>query len=361
MPPQPYRLILTGLGNVGRNFLRILQTQADVLRDRYGVQFIVVGAADSTGAAVNPNGINIADAFNLKQNRQPIAALPSAGRLGMTGLQLVQTLEADCVLEATPVNLQHGQPGLDIARTALQRNMNCVLANKGPLALAYQELAALSDLSPSPLHPLTSSPMLRFSACVGGALPTINIGWRDLAGARITRIEAMVNGTCQGILRMMETGVAFEDALAEMQARGIVEADPSLDIDGWDEAVKLVIIANAVLRRPTTLQDVTVSGIRHVTQADLQQAKAHNERLVLLGTAEPHTGDFKLDVRVVSLPLTHPLARMSGDEMGVVYETDIAGTICATSAETDATPTAAAMLRDVLEVFGSTDGKRING
>jgi homoserine dehydrogenase len=151
---------------------------------------------------------------------------------------------------------------------------------------------------------------------------------------------------------MMETGATFEAALAEMQARGIVEADPSLDIDGWDEAVKLVIIANAVLGRPTTLSDVSVSGIRHVTQSHLQHAKAHGERLVLLGTAEPHNGDYALDVRVVSLPLEHSLARMSGDEMGVVYETDIAGTICATSAETDATPTAAAMLRDVLEIAG---------
>jgi homoserine dehydrogenase len=151
---------------------------------------------------------------------------------------------------------------------------------------------------------------------------------------------------------MMETGATFEAALAEMQARGIVEADPSLDIDGWDEAVKLVIIANAVLGRPTTLSDVSVSGIRHVTQSHLQHAKARGERLVLLGTAEPHRGDYALDVRVVPLPLEHSLARMSGDEMGVVYETDIAGTICATSTETDATPTAAAMLRDVLEIAG---------
>ena len=356
---KQHRLILTGLGNVGRNFLRILQTQADVLRDRHSAQFIVVGAADSTGAAVDPNGIDLAAAYQLKQNRQSIAALPGTGRLGLTALALVQELEADFVLEATPVNLQHGQPGLNIARTALQRGMHCVLANKGPLALAYQELAAMSDLSPtpnpSPVRTGEGRPHLRFSACVGGALPTINIGWRDLAGARITRVQAMVNGTCQGILRMMETGVSFEAALAEMQTRGIVEADPSLDIDGWDEAVKLVIIANAVLRRPTTLQDLTVSGIRHITQSDLQQAKTNNERLVLLGTAEPHNGDYTLDVRVVPLPMAHPLARMSGEEMGVVYETDIAGTICATSTETDATPTAAAMLRDVLEIV------RVNG
>jgi homoserine dehydrogenase len=189
---------------------------------------------------------------------------------------------------------------------------------------------------------------MRYSACVGGALPTINIGVRDLAGARVLKVEAMVNGTCQGILRQMESGVSFEDALAEMQRRGVVEADPSLDIDGWDEAVKLVIIANAVLRRPTTITDVRVSGIRGLTAADLRAAEARGERYVLLGSAEPAGDDWALSVAAVPLPQAHPLARMSGDEMGIVYHTDISGVLSATALETDAMPTAAAMLRDLV-------------
>lgn len=340
---KTYRLILTGLGNVGRNMLKILDTQADVLRERYGVQFSVVGVADSTGAAINKNGLDVVAMHAIKANRNPISSLPAFGRPGMSGLEVVQQVEADILLEATPVDLKTGQPGLDIVRAAQQKGMHCVLANKGPLALAFQELAAAAAQGRG---------QLRFSGCVGGALPTINIGMRDLAGARITKVEAMVNGTCQGILRLMEDGQTFEQALTEMQRRGVVEPDPSLDIDGWDEAVKLVIIANAVLRRPTQLSDLTVKGIRDLTQNDLRAAAKRGERTVLLGLAEraSERDDWRLSVAPVPLPLSHPLARMTGDEMGVVYHTDISGTLHATALETEATPTAAAMLRDVLTI-----------
>lgn len=332
------RLLLCGMGNVHRSFLRILETNGDVLRDRHGVQFIVVGATDSGGAVFDDGGLDAQMILQAKAAGRSVATLPG-GRVGLGGAALLDEVRADMLLEATTVSLRDGQPGLDAVRAALRRGLPVVLANKGPLALAYPELEALAR---------ARGVGLRFSACVGGALPTINIGVRDLAGARVTRVEAMVNGTCQGILRLMETGRTFAQALAEMQSRGIVEADPSLDIDGWDAAAKLTIIANAVLRRPTTIADVQVTGIRSITLDDLRAADARGERIVLLGIAEPAAADWSLRVAPVSVPRTHPMARLSGDEMGVVYHTDISGVISAAVLETDAMPTAAAMLRDVL-------------
>jgi homoserine dehydrogenase len=347
MRENTFRLAICGLGNVGRNLARILQTQRALLRERYRLNLIVVGAADSTGAAIDPGGLDLEAIVSAKSARQSVGSLAGVGRPGISALAMSRQVEADIVCEATPVDLKTGQPGLDIARAALTRGVHCVLANKGPLALAYPELAALSDLSGD-----RAKPMMRFSGCVGGALPTINIGTRDLSPARITRVEAMVNGTCQGILRLMESGQSFAAALGEMQRRGVVEPDPSLDIDGWDEAVKLVIIANAVLRRPTTIADIAVTGIRALTLDDLRAADARGERIVLLGSADPagDGGDWALTVAPVALPKTHPLARMSADEMGVVYHTDISGTLTATAEEVDATPTAAAMLRDIIEI-----------
>jgi homoserine dehydrogenase len=207
------------------------------------------------------------------------------------------------------------------------------------------------EVSAQPSSPGSRHPALRFSACCGGAMPTINIGWRDLIGCRIERVEAVLNGTTQGILRMMEQGGDYAEALAEMQRRGNAETDPSLDVEGWDSANKLVILANAVLGRPTTLADVEVEGITQLTAEKLREALAHNARVVLLCLAEPFDGDYRLSVRPVALPLDHPLARMSGDEMGVVYHTDIAGRASATSLEHGPLPTAAAMLRDALEII----------
>ncbi len=335
------RLLLCGMGNVHRNFLRILESQRALLRDRYALDLVVVGATDSGGAAFDANGLDMQAVLMAKAQGRSVASL-SGGVPGMDGCALLEAVPADLLLEATTVSLRDGQPGLDTVRAALRRSMPVVLANKGPLALAFQELENIAR---------TNGTQMRYSACVGGALPTINIGVRDLAGARVTKVESMVNGTCQGILRLMESGRGFADALAEMQRRGVVEADPSLDIDGWDAAAKLVIIANAVLRRPTTMADVRISGIRGLTLGDLRAADARGERYVLLGSAVPAGDDWVLTVEATPLPHAHPLARLSGDEMGVVYHTDISGSISAAVLETDAMPTAAAMLRDVVVMF----------
>lgn len=349
---RTYRLFLSGLGNVGRRFLTIMQSQASLLARRYGVALRLVAAADSGGAAITTDGFDPAAILALKQHGQSVAALPESGMPGISPVDVVRRIEADILLEATPVNLTTGQPGLDAVRVALQRGMHAVLANKGPLALAYAELAELSDMgegSEERGNP-RDWPALRFSACVGGALPTIAIGRRDLAGATIVRVEAVLNGTTQGILRAMEQGVSYADALAEMQRRGLAETDPSLDVEGWDAANKLTILANAVLHRPTTLADVAVRGISGLTTEDLRAALERGERIVLLCLAERQGDDFRLSVQPAPLPLAHPLARMSADEMGVVYFTDIAGRQTATTLETDPTPTAAAMLRDILDI-----------
>jgi homoserine dehydrogenase len=135
-----------------------------------------------------------------------------------------------------------------------------------------------------------------------------------------------------------------------MQRRGLAETDPTLDVDGWDAANKIIILANAVLLRPTTLADVEVQGITKLSTAELQAAAARGERIVLLCLAERSMGDFRFSVRPTALANTHPLARMGGDEMGIVYYTDIAGRLSVTSLERSPMPTAAAMLRDTIEI-----------
>src|SRR6478736_6926609 len=147
VPTKTYRLMLAGMGNVNRSFLGILQSQAALLRERYGLAFAIVGAADSGGAAIDPAGLDIAMLLAAKRAGSSIATLPGVGRAGITALDLARTLDADALLEATPVNLRDGQPGLDVVRAALGRGIACVLANKGPLALAYAELAGMSDLA----------------------------------------------------------------------------------------------------------------------------------------------------------------------------------------------------------------------
>ncbi len=358
-----YRIALVGLGNVGSAVLSILHHQEHELRKRYGVELRVTGAAELGGGAVDIAGLDLDRLLQAQREHRSIASLPGVGRPGMKGIELIEHAQPHILLEATPVNLHDAQPGLGIVTAALKRGTHVVLANKGPLTLAYDELAAMSDLGlkwgvdyQAPRDRAAGRkpwPKLRFSACVGGALPTINLGWRDLAGCRISRLEAVFNGTTQGILRAMEEGQTYGEALRDAQRRGIAEADPSLDVDGWDAACKLVIAANAVLGQPTQLADVEVEGIGSITQDTVRHAVMNNQRIVLLCLAELIGERYRLAVQPTPLPFDHPLSRLTPDEMGVVYYTDDVDRLSAASSEPGASPAAAAMVRDVLDIVRS--------
>ncbi len=344
------KTILTGVGNIGRTLLELIVADPDRLPRRYGFALHLVGVADSSGVALDPAGIDPATVADVKRRGSGVRDLP-AFRPDLDPVALAATAGYDLLLEATPTNLRDGQPGLDIVRAALRRGKHAVLASKGPLVLAFAELAALSDWADD-CSPRSARPALRFSGAVGGALPTINVGVRDLAGARIERVELVVNSTTQIILEQMAHGASFDAALAEAQRQGIVEPDPSLDVDGWDAANKLVIFANAALSQPTTLADVTVRGIREVTAAELATAWAAGGRISLVARAERQPdGRYALTVAPQALGPDHPLARLSRGEMGLVIVSDSAGRTTMSSLEDGPLGTCQAMLRDVIEIM----------
>jgi len=178
----------------------------------------------------------------------------------------------------------------------------------------------------------------------------LNIGMRDLCATTTNKVEGIFNGTTNYILTRMSEGVSYADALQHAQKVGMAEADPTLDVDGWDAACKLVIIANAVLGRPTKLGDVNVEGIRNVTQDQLQSAAARKQVIKLIARAERKGDDYELSVKPTMLDHSHPLASIGANMMAVVYETDINGRIFASIVEPDPIPTAAAVLRDIVHL-----------
>lgn len=337
------KVVLVGVGNIGRRFLQIVAEKQASLEARYAVQLILAAAVDSRGAALAESGLDINEVLRLKDRGAGVAAYPTHGISGLTAMDALGQAEADLLIELSPTNLQHGEPGLSAITWALTHGLDVVTANKGPLVLAYQRLAALAE---------EKGRSLLFSGAVAGGLPTVNIGRRDLAGARVLRVEGIFNTTTNYILsRMSEDGLSFEEALAEAQQAGVAEADPSLDVDGWDAANKLVIVANSVLGMPATLNDVSVQGIRDLQRDDLLRAQEHGRVIKLLVSAEPQAQQYKLAVRPTELPLEHPLARLSKWQMGVVYTTDTMGAITAVIEDEGTSATAAAVLRDVIHTI----------
>jgi len=337
------RFLLIGAGNVGRRFLELITLKCDTLHDRLGLDLTLVGVADRSGVAVCPAGLDPQRVVEQKLNGQGVAAYPRWGQAGVSPLEMVETAQAGLLLEASPVNLQDGNPGLACIEAALARGMDVVTANKAPLVLAFPRLLALAQ---------ANGVRLRFDATVAGGLPAVNLGQRDLVMAGIHRLEGILNLTSNYILTSMaERGLSYDQALAHAQAAGHAEADPRLDVEGWDAANKLVILAHSVLHYPATLADVAVQGIAGLTAEVLRQAVAEGKRVKPVAVAEREGERYRLTVAPAWLDASHPLAQLGAEQMGIVYHTDVCGVISAAIVEETPMPTAAAMLRDLLDLY----------
>lgn len=336
------RFVLVGLGNIGRNLLDILVHRCEAVRDWYDLEFRLVGAADSSGALSDSEGIDMAVLRDLKAAGGGVAQMPGA-HAGLDAHELVRSVQANLLVDASPTNLTDGEPGMTCTRLAFEQGWHVVAANKGPLVLAYNQLTRLAR---------ESRRRLLFSGTVAGGLPTVNLGVRDLAGSGVLKVEGIFNGTTNYILTcMLSEGMTYREALRGAQEAGIAEADPTLDVDGLDAASKLVIIANSVLRRPTTLADIKIKGIRHLTLETLTEARDAGRVVKPLAVAEWTGDDYQLCVGPVALPEEHPLARTGMWDMGVVYTTDYMGIISAVIEEKGPVPTSAAVLRDMITIY----------
>jgi len=333
-------LALVGLGNVGRRFLRLLIEHDDTLREKYGLAFSVDCVVDSSGVAVSGDGFDLDKLMEKKECGLKLRELREFDE-GLTLAVALDSVQCEILLEASPVDINTGNPGLSNCRTALERGLHLVLANKAPLALAQAELdrlAAETDVG------------ILYSATFCGGLPVLNIVRRDMVCGKILGFRGIFNGTTNFILEEMLKGRSYADALRETQERGIAEADPSIDVGGWDTAAKLVIAANSTAGTMITLADVSVSGIENVQPDRLQQCRREGSVLKLLATAERIDDDWRFRVEPTPVPIASFLGTCSGWEMAVEIQSDIYGKSFHKLREREPVPTAASMLRDAVHL-----------
>ena len=338
------RIVLVGLGNLGRRFCDLLVDKGPLVEDRYGLELVLVGAADSGGSADAAEGLDPARIAAIKRAGRSVADLEAVGRRGRPALELVGEAEADLLCEASPVNLDRGaEPGLSHVRTALRRGLHVVTPNKGPLVVAYRELHDLAA---------RQGVALRFDGTVAGGLPALNLGRRDMRGATVERIEAVPN-LCTGyVMDLLAGGSSWDEAREQARAAGVLEGDGSFDLEGWDAAAKLVILVNHVMDVPTRLEDVDRTGITGLSGVVLRTAQDEGRTYKLVATAERRPdGSVELTVSPTPLPPGHFLAALGAKQMGVIYRTDIYGTVMAAIDEPTPVPSAATMLRDTLDIF----------
>ncbi|MEP2236476.1 MAG: homoserine dehydrogenase [Alteripontixanthobacter sp.] len=328
---EPLKLALAGLGTVGVGVLDLLQQNRALIEARAGrsVEVVAVSARDRS----RDRGVDL-----------------SPYRWCGDPRELAEVEHADIVVEL--VGGSDG-PALELARGALASGKGLVTANKAMIAHHGMELAASAEQGGLPL---------KFEAAVAGGIPVVK-GLREGAAANaITRIYGILNGTCNYILSEMETtGANFADVLAEAQAKGFAEADPTFDIEGVDAAHKLAILAAIGFGAQLDFDGVACEGISRIQSADIEQARALGYVIRLLGIADLDQVDGHADrllqrVRPCLVPRGHPLAHVDGATNAVVAEGNFSGRLLFQGAGAGAGPTASAVVADIVEIARGDTG-----
>ena len=319
---------LVGFGVVGHGVMEVVKRKRSVLRDM-GLDLKVVSISDHTGSIMNEAGVD-AD-YVLKDK-----TLENIATSSMKGQEAIKAIDSDLVIEVTPTNVVHGQPGLGHMEAALGSGKNLVTSNKGPLVLSFSRLKKLAD---------DNHCQFKYEATVGGTMPLMSLIERTLVGNTIYSIKGIFNGTCNYILtRMAQESISYSHALSEAQDLGYAERDPTYDVEGIDTAGKVVILANAIFGMDAKYSDVKVTGITQVTPEALAMAKKEGYVIKLIGEVP------SLTVKPMLVPMESPL-NVDSTLNSAAIATDLSGTITVTGFGAGSLETASAILSDIISIY----------
>ena len=320
-------LCFVGYGNVNRTLVRLLADRAHELRERYGIAWRITGIASRRlGWIANPDGIDItADVVS------------EAGSKTSTVRDWLRAAKADVLFEATSLNVTDGQPAIDHLRAALELGAHAITANKGPIVFAYDELRQLA---------LQQNKRFFFESTVLDGVPIFSLFRESLPTIHLKSIRGILNSTTNVILTGVEQGLTFEESLKKAQDIGIAETDASADIEGWDATVKITALVNVLMGVRLHPADVQRQGIQDLSAEVVRAARAAGLPYKLVCRAHRTSTGAEASVRPEQVPLTDPLALVSGSSSIIQFETDIFPRLTITEENPGLYATAYGMLTD---------------
>ncbi|AEF96623.1 homoserine dehydrogenase [Methanotorris igneus] len=328
------KIILVGFGVIGRGVAKVIDEKKKLLKEKYGFEPKIVAICDSSGAAIDESGLDLKKAIEVKEKTGKIA---NYNGKKISSVEVIESIDADVVVEATPTNIKTGEPARTHILKAFENGKHVVTANKGPLALYFKELVESAE---------KHGVMFRYEASVGGAMPIINLAKETLAGNEIKSIKGILNGTTNYILTKMEKEkLDFNTVLKEAQELGIAETDPSQDIYGYDTAAKIVILANSIMGMNKTIDDVKIEGITRITPEAIELANKSGYTIKLIGEVKKN----KLVVEPRLVQLDSPL-NVKGTLNVAMFNTDLAKEVVIVGRGAGATETASAILSDLINI-----------
>jgi homoserine dehydrogenase len=314
---SPLSVVLLGGGTVGASVAKLLVEQAQDLSARIGRPIVL-------------NGVAVQDIKKSRDGVDPKLLTTDATKLAQSG--------ADIVVEV----IGGIEPAKTLIEMAIAHGSSIVTANKALLAEHGAHLHKLAEEKGVDLY---------YEAAVAGAIPLLRPLRESLAGDKVMRLLGIVNGTTNFILsKMYSDGANYADVLAEAQALGYAEADPTADVEGFDSAAKAAILAGLAFHTNVTSADVYREGISKVTAADIAAAKSLGYVIKLLAIAEITPDDLGIIVRVhpAMVPQSHPLASVRDAFNAVFVEAQAAGQMMFYGRGAGGVPTASSVLGDIV-------------
>lgn len=325
------RVAIAGFGSVGRKTAALLLSRHARYRDIYGVDMRLVAVCGSRSGRFDDAGLD-----ETKLDRM---------EAGKSGPGFIASTNADVLIEAGPSDFRTGGPALPYLQSTLSAGRDAIVISKGALVHSGARLREMAR---------TTGAMLKVSGATAAALPTIDLLDYNLRGSTVLRVEGILNATTNYLLdAMVSRGLGFEAALRQAQADGFAEPNPSNDVEGWDTACKLLILANFGLGANLTMDDMSVEGIQHVGQAEIDAWRRDGLIPKLIGRLSFEDGAFRGSVAVQTFAPSDPFAHVSGKGKAIRIATEDMGEIMAISTEAGPMATAAAALKDLEHILAA--------
>ena len=332
------KLAILGYGNAGRAYGRLLASKMPEIREKYDTEVMVSAiAAKTKGSIVCPEGLDLAKIESDLANFGKFQ-----GQAGMNAIEVAEKAEYDVLLELTPLEIFSGQPAIDHIKAALKRGKHVISANKGPIAWAFRELRDMAR---------DNGCLFFYETTVMDGAPLFNLVDETLKLCKVTEIKGILNSTTNFILEELAKGTSYEDAVEEGKRRGFVEADPSLDIEGWDAAAKITALMNVLMDAGISPKDVSRKGIEDITAAQVADAGKRGKAIKLLCVGKLEDGKAKGCVCPCEIDKTDLLASVTGTSSVVSVTTDLMGTVSIVEHGPEIEQTAYGVFSDTLRVL----------
>ncbi len=338
------RLIMLGFGDAGRAFVRLLEDKKKEIAEEYKYEIKVVAITTrSRGSLFNSEGLDTLSAAN---ELEKLGSFDKEGEdySELSSLEALSSIDYDAMLELTPLDIFTGQPAKEHITIALNRGKHVITANKGPLAWAYSELKELAD---------KKGVKFLFETTVMDGSPIFNLMKETLPLCKVIEIKGILNSTTNYILVEMAKGKKYSQILEEGRDLGFVEANPAMDIEGWDASAKIATLMNVLMDANITPMDIQRKGIEDITYELIDSARADGKLIKLICHARIENDKFVGSVGPELIPKEDLLAGITGTTSMVSITTDLMKTVTIVEHDPGIEQTAYGPFVDLLKLLES--------